>query len=377
MTPREKAIVAAIVAVSLGVRLIGVTWFPPNERELVGFLGSPLWVGRVISALATALAVLVIAWPRPGDGSFGRVAGLLLAFDPLSILAAHESPKAALLNLGGALLARSLGARRGFLIGVVAVAAFAFAWTMPGAAGSRSAEPALVAWYGDDHSALAIRLAAIHHLGYAVLPLALGSFLALRGFGGALLLLGLVLAGLGDRSTITDFAVVSPIVACCAAATIARLRAREVELGRAPLAIPASLALVLAVNAPVLASDALTGLRYPWNAVRAWLESRRDLDPATTIVHTTDVELARAALGPRFRIEPIDASAIIESGSTTQGAEGPRVIVIPVSSGIASGRSEDAPWLTRVESRKVPDFAPLARRFDLYRLELRVFVLDR
>lgn len=384
MTNREKAIVAAIVLVGLSLRLIGVDSFPANERELLGggwpsVAGAPpLWVGRAVSAALAGIALLAIAWPRTNDPGLGTIAGILFALDPLSILAAHESPRASLLQLGGALLVRAIGRGSGPFVAIAAVAVLGAALLTPGTIESVAPSPALAAWYGEDHHPFAAPLAAIHHLGYAALPLALGGFLALRGGAGIMIAAGLALAGFAPGAALTDFAVVSPAVAVAAATTIGKLRAREAELGRRPLVVPGAILLVVAVNAPALVSDAATGLRYPWNAVRTWLASRADLDPTSTIVVTTDPDLARDALGANWTVEPIGPDDVLDPEANPQNAATKtRVVVVPVSSGIQSGRTGDPPWLEIAERRKVPDFAPLARRFDLYRLELRVFVFPR
>lgn len=395
MNSREKAILAVIVGGGLLVRLIGIGSFPVNDRELLGagwpslVPEMPLVVGRLVAAFASTLAILLVAWPRKDDPGFGPIAGLLLALDPLSILAASESSSAASLALCGAVMIRapvfdrseitkSRATTRMIVTGVAAMVAIAI--LVASALRSPSAtDPTLLAWYGDSAPSIAQRFAAFHHLGYTLVPLALVSIAAIPGVrsrfvGIALLVLPIVSLRAGHH-TLTDFALISPPLASFAARTIASFRRKEAASGRAALVTPALLLLVLAVNAPILLSDALTGLRFPWKHVAAWLRSREALAPGDTIVFSTAVELTRRALGPEWTVLPMPP--LDEDSQFPKDAHGKkRVVVIPVTSGFAHGAPTDSTVLQAIEAIKAPDFAPLSRRFDLYRLEVRVFVLD-
>lgn len=412
MTSREKAILAAIVGAGLLVRLIGIESLPVNDRELFGtgwpsFAAElPLVVGRLVAALASTLAVLLVAWPRKDDPGFGPVAGILLALDPLSILAASESSSAGFLALGGAVILRTggavilrasdavilraggaarsdgsqgIGAIRLVALGVAGIGVVAIL-VVRASHSPDATDPALLAWYGDSAPWIAQRFAAFHHLGYTLVPLALASIalvqsVVFRVVALTLLAFPIVLFR-PEHHGFTDFALISPVLASFAARTIASFRRREQVSGRPALVTPALVLLVLAVNAPILLSDALTGLRFPWKHVKAWLQSRDDLAPANTIIHSTAVELTRRALGPEWTVEaipPLDPNSRLPEG--TEGKR--RVVVIPVTSGFAHGESADSTVLRAIEAIKAPDFAPLSRRFDLYRLEVRVFVLDR
>ncbi len=404
-TPLLPIAIALIAIVAIGLRLFQITSLPPSDTEALG-IGAPnflpvstsLTLTRGIAAALSLAALLVIAWTslraaQPDDRRLALIAPLLLALDPLAIAAARESPRAGALTLLGALLValiaqqpaprpRARVAVVALLISMGAIGVFLALLRTSGDA-PIPVDAAVAAWF-DEHSGshgaffgwLARRLATLHHLGYAIVPLALGSiFTNRRCLALFLVALGLDLLGVdllfGDGLRTIDHALLSPVVAWLAASTLAGFRKQGAELGVPWPAILGAIAIVLAVNAPVLLSDALTGMRFPWHRVRAYLDADKSLDRAKTTFYTSTPATAKRALGDSFHV----ASMQIGDPLFKLADGSPSVFLIPVNVDQAHGPNftRSDPQLGFAESVKLADEDIIAKRFDLYRFEVRIF----
>lgn len=386
MTPRRAFLLVTIAALAL--RLFGVVYGPPLSLTDHEARGGLLWQAtptqvlgvRIVSALASSLAagVLCGALLRSGRPTGALAAAALGVLSPLSVAAAREAGAGGAVELMCAmvcarlLLLDDLKARWRMLPSFAA-ACLLPTWTLGHPA---PASPAFVRWRVLDSDTLAAVLAGSHHLGYA-LPLLAILGLAQREARALILpaCLALMLAVAIPRGAphhLSDLAGFNPVIIALAALFFERLARAEAERA-APFAARALLFVVLAVQSPVLLSDLISGLRLPWHA--ALDEAQGGLTAAersdARIFTSLPIALDRLLPTPHAPILALPPTQA-ELDALLTGAHGPRVIVLAVAGGRAYGDCDPAAvdW---IERHMLADHTFRARRFDLYRFEIRVY----
>lgn len=374
----KNRLLIAIVLLGAALRVYGITSFPATDAEVafVGALAVPKSIvgQRVFAALFSLLGLFAFArgFIRYGKRDLAVVGTLLLALDPLSIHAAHTSVRAAMFGVIGVFAVRAtLAETRKQRIGEIAsaISILVVAWTTR--TGTVSADPVLAAWPCAD--ALAFAAAGLHHLGYVLTPIALCAAVRDRRILIAAIAPVVVAVASSRDLRLAELAGVAPALVTLVAQALATATRLEREAGRPRFVAPALLFFILTANAPVLLSDVLSGLRFPWRAARAWLDGQRDLDPTRTRIYSLDPDAAAAALGDRYSIERLPiADRSLARILDTREDDRECILLVPISAGKIHG--PDRPGLLEeIEGRKLADFALTARRFDLYRLELRIF----
>lgn len=377
-------LVPATFLAALAVRGRGLWDLPPTAGEatdawrglltIVGPFGENFEAGRGVSAAASALAlaVLVVAFLRLDTTRFGtyRAAAIaaLALFDPLGLVAGREAGPGALLQLAGASLVflalappRSAGARAG--VSLLIAALLVGAWPAdPSPVRALPPDAVITAWAGFLGPWPGGALLLLHHLGYALVPLA-ATALDRRPAGR---LLAVALAGLlaaiivdgGAPIRLTSFAAVSPPVLALVGLALERVSGRPAP-GRTLAGI---VLLVAAVNGPVFVSDLRSAQRFPWPI------ALKQLPPEEGALWTTVPEPLRSDTDREIRALPAEddaLAALLDAGGLT--------ILVPVEGGRAWGaRTDDL--LATLERRRLATFEVRIRRFDLYRFELRAFI---
>lgn len=377
----------AIALIALGLRLA-----PFASVLRADGLAASSWAmlaATALCAVVTPFALWLACSSR--DPAERLLALAVFAFDPLSIGAAYGAsvsataagafvpgPDAAIgtaacATIAGvvlALLATTARARRaGFaLAGLAGVLAAVFAFQHAPA----ESDALFLAWSEFGPPALARVFAVVHHVGYAVLPLALWTFVspARRSFlvaGAAALCVVLLVDRLGF-ARFASLAVFAPVITAAAVHAILELRRSAADPRDGALRAFGLVLVVVAVNAPVLASDALSrGPRLPQVRGTKSSPGAANASPAAELaVHTT---LPDAFVGATAKTPPqrLPSGAELE---TLLG--GPFRILLPVVNGRLAG-GDDA-TLRAVERVVVPTSETRATRFDLYRFEVREYV---
>ncbi len=375
---KDLRCVLLVFGAALLLRLLAVHSLPATSAEAEGAY-TAWWSGfasltaaRVVAAFLSSGAVAVLfltfaAAPRPT----AWLVAVLGVLDPLGLAAGREAGAGGALALSAALgaflLLRPPAARGGrAALAAAAAALVGLAWTSA-APGAAPADPMVLAWRSIAGPALGVVLLVLHHVGYSVAPIAIGGMATERGRWlavplGLYALLGWLLGGDGPDRLIA-FAGVSPIALAAAAVALERFVVADARRV-APLAIAT---LLLAVNAPVFVSDLLGGLRFPWGAA---LHRANELTAADVPIYTTTPDVTA-------RLTARDVHPLPETDAELDAllfGDQPCVILIPVEGGAAYGATR--PDLVEViERERVATFEATARRFDLYRFEVRAYVV--
>jgi len=371
-------VVGAFVA-ALGVRLRGLFGLPPTAAEAVDAWTAAvlpltsLDAGRTAAAIASAaaVAVLVAAFARrrgtDGVSLVAAVAALAL-LDPLGLVVGREAGGGAFLQLASALITGLIvappRARAGRLV-IVLLAAVALLLALPADCATLAAvpsDPALAAWNSFLGPLAGVPLLLLHHLGYAIVPLAAAGLDRERaGRLAALAVAGVLLATAIDGGVplrLSSFGAVGPPVIALAGLALGRVA----EGVGTRFALPGLVLLIVAVNAPVLVSDLRASHRFPWPI------ALKKLPEGDGPIWTTQPAPLRLDTEREVRALPSDAdalAALLDAGDAT--------ILIPVEGGRAWA-ADPPDLLAELESRRVADFEVRVRRFDLYRYELRAFI---
>lgn len=379
---RQALWLVPIFAIALAVRLLGSSSLPPSLAEATGASAALLPLdlemvpARQLAALLGALAATLICALFLGEGRrlLLGCAALLTLFDPLSLAACHEAGPGGALSLASALLVLLVmkpPANWPARIGCGLASLLLVGGAMPGDPGALAALPAdatLVAWQSVCGDALGAPLWSVHHLGYALLPLAVAGLLFRRG---ALLgMLVLVAAGLallmdgGEPRRLSACAGLAPPLLALALNTIRTIARREGP--GLPLSTLGVTLLVLAVNAPLLVSDLKSGQRFPLPVALDRLD-----DSADVPIVTTTPALIRSSVDRQSRtIRELPADLFGLERMLQE--DRPLDFVLPVEGGRLYA-SADPSLLERIEFEKLADFEIRVKRFDLYRYEIRVF----
>lgn len=371
-----RAATVALAALAIGLRALPVLGVLRGNPEAA----TPwLALGAILSmAMITPFVVTKALAPR--DATERVLVLALIAFDPLSIAAVYGASTAPAVGtafvpgadaaIGTALCAavacvvlvlRSTATRErriGIGLGGLA-AAIAAGFALRHAPGPNDA--LFLAWSDFGPPACSRLYAVVHHVGYALVPLALWTLIGpqRRPF---LWALGVAAVGvvLADRLAFSRFALLAafaPVLVAAAAHAVLELRRAAPHASEGNLRAFGLVLVILAVNAPVLASDALThGPRLP--RVVAPLAS--PLPVFTTAPETfTD---ARAKDLPAALPEGTELDAILAR---------PFRILLP----IVNGRlwRGDLEQLRAVERQALPATETRGKRFDLYRFEVREY----
>ncbi|MBK6940624.1 MAG: hypothetical protein IPH13_10550 [Planctomycetes bacterium] len=372
---RIATIVLAAIAVGLRVvPFLGALRGNPDAETSLLAMGE-------IAAFALVVPFVLLRALAPRDATERVLVLALIAFDPLSIAAVYGASAAPAVGstfvpgadaaIGSALCAAvacvvlvlrapSARARRiGVGLGILAASAAAL-FALRHAPGPCDA--LFLAWSDFGPSACARLYAVVHHSGYALVPLALWTLAGSQrrpflGAAGAAVL-GVVLA---DRLTFSRFAALSafaPVLVAAAAHAVLELRRAAASASEGNLRAFGLVLVILAVNAPVLASDALThGPRLP----RVVAPSTSPLPVFTTAPESfTDT---RAKNPPSELPAPAELDAILAR---------PFRILLP----IVNGRlwRGDVEQLRAVERKALPATETRGQRFDLYRFEVREYI---
>ncbi|MFG0316855.1 MAG: hypothetical protein ACF8XB_06255, partial [Planctomycetota bacterium JB042] len=228
---------------------------------------------------------------------------------------------------------------------------------------SLPADPTVTAWADLAGPVPGGALLLLHHLGYALVPLALAGLSRRPGPGlGLGALVGVALGLLIDQvalGRLSALAGAAPFVLALAGLALARLAERE-RGGRAALGLAT---VVAAVNAPSFVSDVRSGQRFPWPI------ALKRLDDGGGPIHTTFPAPLRRDTDREVVPLPDDEaalSALLDAGGAT--------LLIPVEGGRAWAAATDD-LLATIERRRLAAFEVRVKRFDLYRFEVRAFIL--
>lgn len=374
----KNRLLIAIVLLGAALRVYGISSFPATDAEVafVGALAVPKSIvgQRIFAALFSLLGLFAFArgFFRYDKRDLAVVGTLLLALDPLSIHAAHTSVRAAMFGVIGVFAVRAtLAETRKQRIGEIAsaISILVVAWMTR--TGSASPDPILAAW--SSSSAIAFGAATLHHLGYVLAPIALCAAVRNRRFVIAAIAPVVIAIASARDLRVADLAGIAPAFVMLVAQALATATRLERDANRPRFIAPALVFLILTSNAPVLLSDVLSGLRFPWRQAKTWLDGQRDLDPTRARIFALDPDAARAALGDRFSIERLPiADRSLAGILDRRDDDRERILILPISAGRIHG-PDRLGLLEEIEGRKLADFALTARRFDLYRLELRIF----
>ena len=362
-------LIAVTVVAALAIRLFGVIYgpiLPPTESEASLAAVTP-W--RVVCAITSAAAAgMIVAALRSVGSRASVVAAWLAVLSPLSIAAAREAgPGAALEWIAAGLLWIALDRQRGTQwlawtsVVIGAVGAVFLRESIPPA----SLDATISRWSIFDSELAGAALAFGHHAGFALIAVATGGLWHARGRPVAAC--GVVIAALtlalerGLPERLASLAGVGLAAVALAALAVQTLADRNRERRQRPPADLCLLLVLLAAQSPVLVSDASSGLRPPW---RAALDG---LGGPSTVPIWTNAPATVSRLLPQATIEPIPSGGPPPDG----GAGDERLVVLAVESGRAIGSDPDL--LQRIDARRLPERTFLARRFDLYRFEVRIY----
>ncbi len=367
---------------ALALRTKGWRDLPPTAAEATDAwrglvdptLGGGFETGRLVAAVAGALAVavVVLAFTRRDRSPAGTsvalaVAGLSL-LDPLGLAAGREAGPGAFVQLAAAfaaLLALAppptlLG--RGLLAGLGVIPLVAALPVAPSPVSSLPADPTVAAWADLAGAIPGGALLLLHHLGYALVPLALAGLARRPGLRlGLGVLAGVALGSVLDQGALHRLSVAaaaSPFALALAGLALERLAESE-RGGRAVLGVAA---LVAAVNAPTFVSDVRSGQRFPWPI------ALKRLDDGGGPIHTTLPAPLRRDTDRQVLPLPDDEAALaalLDAGGAT--------LLIPVEGGRAWAAATDD-LLATIERRRLATFEVRVKRFDLYRFEVRAFI---
>jgi len=327
-------------------------------------------VGAALGALGAS--VLTMAFQRRGDVSLTLVVACLAILDPLSIATTSDAgPGGALALAGSCAVAVALLPSRTIVMGAGIGAVLAVLLALPAhptAVSALAPDAVFLTWSRPASVWLGILPACIHHIGYAVVPLAIGGLFRPGGLRLGLFLVAAFgcafLVDAGSPERLDAFAMTSP--PCIALAALAMSGLAPDLRGRIGW-----LAVILAVHAPVLVSDLTRGgPGYPWRA--ATMHVKGDADRA---LYSTLPVVASAAFGRTVLALPPPGPEL----DRILRSDEPITLVLPLEGGSldAPDLPDPAAALQRIERHKVEDAASRPRRFDLYRFEIRVFRLPQ
>jgi hypothetical protein len=373
-----RALTVLLAVVAIGLRTAPFAFV---LRQDAGSSVSLAWMGALwLFAVITPFALLQACGAR--DATERVLALAVFAFDPLSIAAVYGAsafpwtssaiapgPDALIgstLCCAGAgvvwtLFATSKTQRRagGALALIAGVCATWFALRYP----PTHDDALFLAWTEFGPPALARVYAVLHHVGYAIVPLALLQC-ATPARRPLLLALAfaLVAVALADRWTFARFASLAafaPVLTSAAVRTVIELRRTATDAQRGALRAFGLVLVVLAVDAPVLVSDALShGPRLP-----------RPSAPSGGVAPPTYTTAPEAFTSAAAKSQPQE----LPRGAALDAVLArPFRVLLPVVNG--------HPWrgdreqMRAVERITVPAAETRATRFDLYRFEVREYV---
>ncbi len=357
----DRRVVGALLLAGLGLRIAVARAPGTSFSDLAGgSRGITTWAFTIGAEMA-ALAITALLLFKCGRRTAAGLALAIGALDPLRVAAAGGGPScvapavlgacALALACGPGLLLRTLGAA-GF---VVLAAGFVAPVPLGGVP-----DPWPLAW--SDDARVGAVCAGLNHFGWMAVVLA--AFGLVRSPLGSRPIFAFVLAagawalcpGWHDR--LAAFVALSPALVAGAALAL------ESVAEKSACAARVLFALVVLANAPTLVSDAGGGLRFPTSAAIAALsdDDRRDSEivaPTPALFSETG---ARVVVLEKSELPAVDVT------------KGPaRIVILPILNERACDVSPEV--LDAVERLTTPAFEHRMRRFDLYRLELRVYRL--
>ena len=381
----------ALFLAALAVRLYGSDWLPPTTAEAGGAFATwpfPFEDGRHarwLSALLSALGITIIGgrFATRRSGLTFACGALVLILDPLSLAAGREAGPGGALVLVFALLSWLVAAppsRASARLALVLALLLSSVLLFPSDRAALEQLPrdaSLDAWSSVCGTFLGPLAALLHQIGYSLVPLALIGLVRSNGRRlAALLPVALLAAFLVDGGTpvrLIGFAGAAPILLGLLLIALDHLEARDRLSPGAPLAVIGAAGLVLAVNLPVLVSDLRGGQRFPWSPALDRLAQLERAGDEDVPIYTTLPEPPRRLTDRTVLRLPRTREGLQELLAGT-GPRRPLILLLPVEGGRLHG-SETPELLDLVEARRVAAFEVRVRRFDLYRYELRGFVL--